>query len=174
MSMSNGSSTMVARAPQTRHVQWGDTVRTHVCAWLEDGTIVHRSPQDEPMTFTTGDHAVFSGMEELVIGMTVGESRSEKIPVERAFGPHRAELTGHVSTAWLQTNQVSPAIGLGLDVQTTDGTVVPMVITHIDGERVTLDANHRLAGRAVYVQVEIIEILEPDASGGGRYPNGAE
>ena len=55
---------------------------------------------------------------------------------------------------------VEPLIGLGLEVRKTDGTLVNMHITGLDGDRVTLDANHRLAGKNLMVQLDLLEILD--------------
>jgi len=51
-------------------------------------------------------------------------------------------------------------IGLGVEVRKTDGTLVNMHITGLDGDRVTLDANHRLAGKNLMVQLDLLEILD--------------
>lgn len=144
-----------------RHVRWGDTVRVHFLAWLEDGTMIDSSIYGEPLIFTTGRNIVMQGLEELVIGMTVGESRTEKISADGSFGPYQSDLSCQVSTSWLQAQQVSPTVGLGLDIRKTDGTLVSMVITGIEGDRVTLDANHPLAGETLILQLDLLDILDP-------------
>jgi len=144
-----------------RHVRWGDTVRVHFLAWLEDGTMIDSSIYGEPLIFTTGRNIVMQGLEELVIGMAVGESKTEKISTDHAFGPYQADLSCQVSTNWLQAQQVSPTIGVGLDIRKTDGTLVSMVITGVEGDRVTLDANHPLAGETLILQLDLLDILDP-------------
>jgi peptidylprolyl isomerase len=148
-----------------RHVRWGDTVRVDYAAWLEDGTMIDSSMYGEPLIFTTAERTVMQGMEELVIGMTVGETRTEKISADRAFGPYRPELSCQVSSNWLRAQHVSPMIGLGLVVYKTDGTLMGMVITGLEGNQVTLDANHRLAGKTLMVQLDLLEILNQSGSG---------
>ncbi|MGH7181613.1 MAG: FKBP-type peptidyl-prolyl cis-trans isomerase [Nitrospiraceae bacterium] len=143
-----------------RHVRWGDTVRVHFLAWLEDGTMIDSSIYGEPLIFTTGRNIALQGLEELVIGMTVGESRTEKISTDQAFGPYQADLSCQVSTRWLQAQQVSPTIGVGLDIRKTDGTLVRMVITGVEGDRVALDANHPLAGETLILQLDLLDILD--------------
>jgi len=144
-----------------RHVRWGDTVRIDFLAWLEDGTMIDSSILGEPLTLTTGQNSVAQDLEKLLIGMTVGESKTEKISTDRTFGPYHADLSCQVSTNWLQAQQVSPAIGLGLDIRKADGTLVSMVITSIVGDRVTLDANHPLAGKTLILQLDLLDILDP-------------
>ena len=150
---------------QTRQVQWGDTVRVDFMAWLEDGMLFDSSVYNEPLVFTTGTHSVMLGIEKLVIGMTVGESRTERIPPELAFGPYRQDLTCQVRRSWLETQHVVPMVGLGLDIRKKDDTLVRMTIAELDGDRVTLDANHRLAGKSIMVQLDLLEILDHPKSG---------
>ncbi|WP_455371161.1 FKBP-type peptidyl-prolyl cis-trans isomerase [Petrachloros mirabilis] len=146
-----------------REVRLGDTVQVDFLAWSEDGSMVEGSLYSEPLIFTTGQNSVMQGMEELVIGMRVGESKTEKILPERAFGPYRKDLSCEVSTSWLQAQQVSPSLGLTLEVRKTDGMVIHMTITDIDGDRVTLDANHRLAGKPIILQLDLLGILDSAA-----------
>jgi peptidylprolyl isomerase len=150
---------------QTRRVQWGDTVRVDFLAWLEDGTLIDSSIYSEPLIFTTGTRSVMQGVEQLVIGMSVGESKTEKISPDSAFGPYRPELSCQVSRSWLQAQDVVPVVGLGLEVRKTDGTLVRMIITGLDGDRVTLDANHRFAGKHFMVQLDLLEILDQAGPG---------
>jgi peptidylprolyl isomerase len=145
---------------QTPRVQWGDRVRVDFMAWLEDGTLIDSSIYCEPVIFTAGAQSVMRGLEVLVIGMRVGESKTEKIPSDSIYGPYRPELVCEVSRSWLRAQRVEPLIGLGLEVRTTDGTLVSMHITGLDGDRVTLDANHRLAGKNLMVQLDLLEIVD--------------
>lgn len=144
-----------------RQVRMGDTVQVEFLAWSEDGNMVEGSLYRDPLTFTAGQNTVMRGLEELVIGMRVGESKTEKIQAERAFGPYRKELSCQVSTSWLHAQRVSPRLGLVLEIRKTDGMLIHMAITDIDGDRVTLDANHRLAGKPIILQVDLVGILDP-------------
>jgi len=158
---------------QTPRVQWGDRVRVDFMAWLEDGTLIDSSIYGEPVIFTVGARAVMQGFETLVIGMRVGESKTEKIPSDSTYGPYHPELSCEVSRGWLDAQDVEPLIGLGLEVRKTDGTLVNMHITGLDGDRVTLDANHRLAGKPLMVQLDLLEILDQGGLGLHATPNPA-
>jgi len=153
-----------ARDPQIRCVRCGDTVRVAFMAWLEDGTLIDSSIGGKPPTFTVGDHSVMQGIERLVIGMRVGESKTEKIHPNSAFGPYSPELSCQVSRRWFQAQNIQSQVGLGLDVRKTDGTLVHMIITQVDDDHVTLDANHRLAGKDLLVQLDLLEILDQAGS----------
>jgi peptidylprolyl isomerase len=104
------------------------------------------------------------GIERQVIGMCVGESKTEKISSDAAFGPYSPELSCRVSRRWFQAQKIEPQVGLGLDVRRMDGTLVRMIITQVDDDHVTLDANHRLAGKDLLVQLDLLEILDQAGS----------
>ncbi len=145
---------------QNRRVQLGDQVRVDFMAWLEDGTLFDSSVASEPLVFIAGTGAVIPGVTRLVIGMTVGESRTERISPEMAFGPYNPELSCRVTRSWLQAQDVVPMVGLGLEIRKKDHALVRMIITDLDGDRVTLDANHWLAGKSIMVQLDLLEIFE--------------
>ena len=159
-----------AGEPPIRRVGWGDTVRVDFMAWLEDGMLIDSSIYSEPLIFTAGTHSVMQGLERLVIGMSVGESKTEKIHPDSGFGPYRPELSCQVTRSWLEGQEVVPLVGLGLEVRKADGTLVSMLITGLDGDQVTLDANHRLAGKNLMVQLDLLEILDVAGSGVSTAP----
>jgi peptidylprolyl isomerase len=146
---------------QLRRVEWGDLVRIDFMAWLEDGSLFDSSIYDEPREFIAGEQSVIPGINQLVIGMTVGESRTQLLPPDLAFGPYHPELCFRVRRRWLKTRPVVPAVGLRLANLKKDRTVMHMIITELDDEQVTLDANHGLAGKSIVVQLDLLEILAP-------------
>lgn len=152
-------------------VRRGDTVSVDYFVWLDDGSLVDASTDAEPLVFTAGRHSVIEGLEDMVLGMTVGESKTERVPPERMFGPYRAELTYQVDKEWLTAQHIRPTIGLTLELQKAEEGVVHMVVTGCDNDRVTLDANHRLAGRHLVLQLEVLAIQRherTDEFGGGQ------
>jgi FKBP-type peptidyl-prolyl cis-trans isomerase 2 len=51
-----------------------------------------------------------------------------------------------------------PKIGIQLQLNQPDGSPFPYVITKLEGENVTIDANHPLAGKDLTFNIEIVEI----------------
>lgn len=65
----------------------GDQVEIHFTAWLEDGTLVVSSiEQQKPITITLGKNEVFAGLDAAVATMTTGERRKLVVPPELAAG----------------------------------------------------------------------------------------
>jgi peptidylprolyl isomerase len=72
----------------------GDTVKIHYRGTLHDGSEFETSYDREPLEFTIGEGQVISGLEEAILGMKPGDSKSTNVPAEKAFGPYREDLVG--------------------------------------------------------------------------------
>lgn len=144
-----------------RHVHRGDTVRIHFLVWLEDGTMLDSSMLGGPLTFTAGEKVVMQGIEELVIGMAVGESKTEMISTDRAFGVDSGDPSSHTPERHLRHQQTAHTVRLALDGLGNTGTVLRMVITGVHEAKGAIDASHRLAGHTLILQLELLDILAP-------------
>jgi hypothetical protein len=96
-------------------------------------------------------------LEEELIGMHVGESKTFTLPPEKAYGAHRPELVGTVDRSWLPAG-VEPVVGKQLQTKREDGTQSLVTILSFTDTTLTLDANHPLAGKTLTFQIELLAI----------------
>ncbi|NOR78361.1 MAG: peptidylprolyl isomerase [Methanophagales archaeon] len=136
----------------------GDTVKVHYTGKFGDGMVFDTSIDDEPLEFRIGESQVIPGFEEAVVGMNPGESKTVNIPVDKAYGPHRDDLVQVVDRKQLPTS-VKPEIGQPLEGRQPDGEIVVATVTDVTESRVTLDANHPLAGKSLTFEIQLIEIV---------------
>jgi peptidylprolyl isomerase len=136
----------------------GDTVKVHYTGKLEDGTVFDSSLKRDPLKFKIGETQVLPGFQEAIIGMSPGESKTEKISAEKAYGAPKEELIFKVEKNWLPSN-IIPKVGQMLEVQQSDGQRIPVEVTHISEQEVTLDANYPLAGKDLVFDIELVEII---------------
>ena len=136
----------------------GDTVKVHYTGKLDDGTVFDSSSDRDPLEFTIGEGLVIPGFERAVIGMNPGDSRTELIPNEQAYGPHLEEMVVVVDRQQMPA-EIEPSIGQQLEVQQPSGQVIPVVITELSEEAITLDANHPLAGEDLTFDIQLVEIV---------------
>ena len=136
----------------------GDTVRVHYTGKLSDGTQFDSSAQREPLEFVLGSGQVIPGFDKVIEGMTVGENKSVRIPVEEAYGPRHDQLIQEVSKHALPDN-IQPSVGMALQTQAADGQVIKLVVTAITEESITVDGNHPLAGQALDFDIELVGIV---------------
>lgn len=134
----------------------GDTVRVHYTGKLDDGSVFDSSQGRDPLEFTLGGGQVIPGFEQAILGMQPGESKTVTIESDEAYGPRREELTLQVGRSQLPP-EMEPEVGQRLQMQQGEQTVVVM-ITGVDAESVTLDANHPLAGQDLTFELELVEV----------------
>jgi peptidylprolyl isomerase len=89
--------------------------------------------------------------------MSPGETKTEKIPMDQAYGPYREEMVVEVSRQQMPP-ELQPEVGQQLQVQQTDGQTIPVVVTEVTDSTVTLDANHPLAGEDLTFEIQLVEI----------------
>lgn len=136
----------------------GDTVRVHYTGRLDDGTEFDTSSGGDPLEFTIGKKEVIPGFESAVVGMSPGETKTEKVPAERAYGTHRKDRVFAMERGAFPPHlELAP----GLMLQMTDtarGLAIRVTIVEVQGEQVTLDANHPLAGKDLTFEITLVSI----------------
>ncbi len=135
----------------------GDAVKVHYTGKLTDGTVFDSSEGREPLAVELGAGQVIPGFEKGLMGMAVGETKTITIDPEEAYGQKREDLVVDVDKSNFPEN-IKPAIGERLQVKQPDGSVINVQITQIEGDKVTLDANHPLAGQTLVFDVEMVAI----------------
>lgn len=135
----------------------GDTVKVHYTGKLEDETVFDSSREREPLEFELGAGQMIPGFDSAVVGMEPGEKKSIHIPSDEAYGPRRDDMMVTVKKEEFPEN-VNPKVGQQLQVKRENGHVFNVVVADIDGSDVTLDANHPLAGKDLYFDIELVEI----------------
>lgn len=134
--------------------QNGDTVRVHYTGKLDDGTTFDSSAGRDPLEFQVGAGQVIPGFDNAVSGMAPGDQRTVTIPATEAYGEHRTEMVLEVSKDQLPPG-LDPGIGDQLQLQTADGQPVPVRVTEVSTDGVTLDANHPLAGQDLTFEIKL-------------------
>jgi len=135
----------------------GDTVKVHYSGRLTDGTPFDSSEGREPLEFKVGNGDVIKGFDEGVTGMVVGDKKTVHIPADEAYGQKEEDRI----VKFPRTNfppDMEPEVGMQLNMTNGGGQTIPVVITEVDEENVTLDANHPLAGHDLILDIELVDI----------------
>jgi peptidylprolyl isomerase len=138
-------------------VKDGDTVKVHYTGTLKDGKVFDSSEGREPLEFTLGQGQLIPGFEKAVTGLGKGESTTVDIPSNEAYGESREDLVISVPKDQLP-DDVEPQVGMQLQVNQPDGQPIPVRITEVGEENLTLDANHPLAGKDLTFKIELVEV----------------
>lgn len=136
----------------------GDKVKVYYTGKLADGMQFDSSANQEPVEFVVGAGELIQGFEEAVVGMNPGETKTTVINSDEAYGAYDEDLVLEVERAQFPP-EITPEIGQRLQLHKPDGESFGAVVTGFDDERVTLDANHPLAGKELTFEIQLVEIV---------------
>lgn len=137
----------------------GNTVRIHYTGYLDSEEQFDSSVGGDPLEFTLGEQQVIPGFEKEVLGMDVGDTKTFSIEPENGYGPHQDQLIMVVERSQLPEH-ITPEVGMNLQAQQKDGQTLNLTVTDLSGEKITLDANHPLAGERLTFEVELVEVVD--------------
>lgn len=137
----------------------GDTVKVHYTGRLDTSVVFDTSDGADPLQFKIGEGTLIQGFEEAVVGMSPGESKTVRIPPEKGYGMYREDKVFTMDRKDLPEDIV-PAEGMTLEVCASNGINVPVQITEIDGDTITLDANHPLCEQTLTFDIKLLEIVD--------------
>ncbi|DAC62092.1 TPA: peptidylprolyl isomerase [Candidatus Thalassarchaeaceae archaeon] len=114
------------------------------------------SLEREPLTFLVGHGQMIPGFEAEILGAVVGEKRTFTLEPDRAYGPRQEEAVMQRSKAEFPEN-VDLEVGMRFQAE-VGGMPTPVEITGIEGDVVTVDFNHPMAGKTLTFDIEIMSI----------------
>lgn len=135
----------------------GDTVKVDYTGKLDDGTVFDSSHGGVPLEFTIGAGQVIPDFEEAVVGMQPGDSKTITTPADRAYGPHDENMVVQVDREMVPPD-LDLQVGMQLEMSQANGMVIPVMVTNLTDNSVTLDANHPLAGQDLTFDIELVAI----------------
>ncbi len=144
----------------------GDTVMVEYTGKLADGTIFESNVEGEARGILIGAEDVLPAFERALVGMAPGEEKRIELAPEEAFGPYRSG-EGMIHT--LPRSSLAHTLDLEVGQQLNaavfhpDDPEKPVMVTvtviELTDDTVTVDANHPLAGKSIYFEVKLVEIL---------------
>lgn len=135
----------------------GDTVSIHYTGKLDDGSVFDSSLEREPLQFSIGGQQVIPGFEQAVIGMNPGDSKTETIVYDQAYGPRHEDMVVTVLREQIPSD-FDLEVGQQLQIKNPEGQVIPVMVSEIIEDQVTLDGNHPLAGEDLTFEIELVSI----------------
>ena len=142
-----------------------DSVQKDVVVSMEytlqvDGEEIDSSKGQDPLQFLVGYGNIISGLEREMMGMKVGDSKDVVIQPEDAYGEYDDEAFMDVPRGQFpQDMQVEE--GLELSVRDDEGQSRYARIDTVEGDTVTLNFNHPLAGDELHFNVKVVNLREP-------------
>jgi len=109
-----------------------------------------------PLAYLHGHSNLIPGLEAELEGKTVGDKFTTTVPADQAYGERVDALVQTVPNSMFQGVE-ELEVGMRFEAQSEQG-MHSVEITHIDGDQVTVDGNHPLAGMSLTFAVEVIGV----------------
>lgn len=121
------------------------------------GAVLDQSDRAEPFSYLHGTQTIIPGLEQALTGASAGESHQVHLAPADAYGEHSEELIQVVGRDQFDTD-VTLNVGMEFHAQDQHGRVRTVRITAVDGDEVTVDGNHPLAGVTLHFDVEVLDV----------------
>lgn len=122
----------------------------------KDGKVIDSSEGREPLAYLHGSGNIIPGLEKELEGKQVGDKLTVAVPAAEAYG-ERNEAMMQELPANMFSGVDKIEVGMEFHAQTEQGVQVVSVAA-VDGDTVTVDANHPLAGVDLNFDVEVTDV----------------
>lgn len=120
------------------------------------GKVLDSSEGQEPLSYLHGASNIIPGLESALEGKTVGDKLNVAVPAADAYGLRNDDLVQELpSNMFSGIEKIE--IGMEFHAETEQGLQV-VTVTRVEGDQVTIDGNHPLAGIDLNFDVEITEV----------------
>ncbi|MFV8816537.1 FKBP-type peptidyl-prolyl cis-trans isomerase [Haliea sp. E17] len=121
------------------------------------GEVLDSSEGAAPLNYLHGAGNIIPGLENALTGKAVGSSLQVTIAPAEGYGEVMEQLIDTVPMAAFQgVESVEP--GMAFEARQADGSARRIVVTRVEGDQVTVDANHPLAGVELNFDVEVVAV----------------
>ena len=123
-----------------------------------DEELVESTDDDGPIEFLQGYQEIIPGLEQAVIGMSVGQEKDVVVEPEDGYGEYDAEAVEEVP---LDIFPDDMDLSLGMPVELYDeesDETVEGYITEVRTDTVLIDMNHPLAGETLAFHIKVMDV----------------
>ena len=119
------------------------------------GEVLDTSRDAEPLVYIHGQSQIISGLENALAGRATGDAFKIRLEARDAYGERDDDLMQTAQRA--QFGGEDPVVGLQVRTDGPEGTQI-LTIVAVDGDDVTLDGNHPLAGVPLTFDVKVVGV----------------
>ncbi|RMH62424.1 MAG: peptidylprolyl isomerase [Zetaproteobacteria bacterium] len=133
-------------------------VSIHYTLKNDAGEVLDSSEGEAPLAYLHGARNIIPGLERALEGKKVGDTLETTIEAADAYGEINQDMIKVVPLSLFQgVDKVEP--GMQFQAETPDGTQI-ITVAAVNGDQVTIDGNHPLAGERLHFTVEVTDIRD--------------
>ncbi|RMD69797.1 MAG: peptidylprolyl isomerase [Gammaproteobacteria bacterium] len=123
----------------------------------QEGRVIDTTEGGQPFSYLHGVGSIIPGLEEALEGKSPGEQVSVSIPPEQAYGERNEAFIQVVPKDRFEGVE-DVEVGMQFQTPTESGDVRIVTVIAVEGENVTIDANHPLAGVTLNFDVTVLDV----------------
>lgn len=133
-------------------------VLMHFSINLADGSAAESTRvNNRPAKFVMGDGSLTENFEKCLLGLNVSQQKTFELAPEDGFGMPNPDNIHYVDRSRFSVD--APAeVGSIIAFTQQNGVELPGIVRAVEGDSVTVDFNHPLAGQTLTFDVEILDI----------------
>lgn len=124
-----------------------------------DGAVIDSSEGGAPLEYIQGQGMIIRGLERALNGREVGEVFEVSVAPKDGYGEYDPSLLSEVPLKAF--GGIVPEVGKAFVARTPRGPV-QVRVAKVEGDKVTVDPNHELAGKMLNFSVQVVAVRELD------------
>ena len=137
-------------------------VLMHYTLKNDAGDVIDSSDGGDPLPFLQGHGNIIPGLESALEGSQAGDKLDVSIKPKEAYGERMKDAIQEIPKSALKgIDEVK--VGMQLQSQDQDGNTFLVNVTKIEDDKITVDANHPLAGQTLHFSVSIESVRKAEA-----------
>ncbi|CAA9892911.1 Peptidyl-prolyl cis-trans isomerase [Candidatus Methylobacter favarea] len=131
-------------------------VSIHYTLTNDEGEVLDSSVDDDALVYLHGAGNIISGLENALTGKSAGDKFKVRIPAKEAYGEVEDDRVQVISRDMFEgIDKIE--VGMQFQAEVSSGPAVVTVVD-IQGDDITIDGNHPLAGQALTFDVEVMDV----------------
>lgn len=139
----------------------------------KDGKLLDSSESSGPLEYLHGHNNIIPGLEKALEGKRAGDTVEAVIEPKDAYGEYDPKLVTEVPPEQFDAS-VKVQVGMSFQASSNAGPVI-VHVTKVADDKITVDANHELAGQTLYFNVAVKDVRDATAeqiANGSPYTGG--
>ena len=132
-------------------------VQMHYTLKDDNGNTIDSSVGKEPLEYIQGLSMIVPGLEKAMVGKSVGDKFEVVVLPAEGYGEYNKGLVSEIPKTAFQGDDVQ--VGMTFYAQTPNG-ILPIRILEVKEDKVTVDANHELAGKNLNFAIEVVSVRQ--------------
>jgi FKBP-type peptidyl-prolyl cis-trans isomerase SlyD len=119
------------------------------------GEVIDQSTENSPLLYLHGAGNLVVGVEQALAGKCAGDALEVEVPPEKGYGERDEGMVAQVPRSELPEGEID--LGTQFQVEHSGGVGV-VTVTAIEGDTLTVDGNHPLAGETLHFALSVVEV----------------